>query len=43
MRFMDPEDEQYKGGVIDYMKSLSLELGIEIDFKPLVWRKHYIN
>ncbi|MGM0410447.1 MAG: transporter substrate-binding domain-containing protein [Bacillota bacterium] len=39
MRFMDPEDRQYKGGVIDYMNSLSLELGVEIDFKPLVWEE----
>ncbi|HKL75256.1 MAG TPA: transporter substrate-binding domain-containing protein [Halanaerobiales bacterium] len=39
MRFMDPEDKQYKGGVIDYMNSLSVELGVEIDFKPLVWEE----
>ena len=39
MRFMDLEDKQYKGGVIDYMNSLSVELGVEIDFKPLVWEE----
>mgnify|MGYP000131932780 CR=1 FL=1 len=39
IRFMDPEDKQYKGVVIDYMNSLSVELGEEIDFKPLVWEK----
>lgn len=39
MRFMDPQDGQYKGGVIDYMNSLSVEIGVEIDFKPLVWKE----
>ena len=39
LRFMDPKDGQYKGGVIDYMNSLSVELGVEIDFKPLVWEE----
>lgn len=43
MRFMDPEDKQYKGGVIDYMNSLSVELGVEIDFKPLVWEEALIQ
>ena len=39
MRFKDPQDGQYKGGVIDYMNSLSVELGKEIKFKPLVWQE----
>ncbi|MGB5823496.1 MAG: transporter substrate-binding domain-containing protein [Proteocatella sp.] len=37
LRFVDKTDGQYKGVVIDYLSQLSLELGINIDTKPLKW------
>lgn len=37
LRFVDKADGQYKGVVIDYLSQLSLELGINIDTKPLPW------
>lgn len=36
LRFVD-SDGQYKGVVVDYINVLSLELGLEIKVKPLVW------
>lgn len=37
LRFVDKSDGQYKGVVIDYISQLSLEIGINIDTKPLPW------
>lgn len=37
LRFVDKSDGQYKGVVIDYISQLSLEVGINIDTKPLPW------
>lgn len=39
LRFVDKSDGQYKGVVIDYISQLSLEIGINIDTKPLPWNK----
>lgn len=37
LRFVDSSDNQYKGVVVDYINSLSLELGTEIKLVPLLW------
>lgn len=37
LRFLDKEDGQYKGLVLDYLHALSLELGVNIETKPFVW------
>ncbi|MCM1991656.1 transporter substrate-binding domain-containing protein [Oceanirhabdus seepicola] len=37
LRYVDEESKQYKGIVVDYLRALSIELGTEIEFKPLVW------
>ncbi|MBE0449700.1 MAG: transporter substrate-binding domain-containing protein [Clostridia bacterium] len=37
LRFYDKESGQYKGIVIDYLQALSIELGTEIHFVPMVW------
>lgn len=37
LRFVDKADGQYKGVVIDYISQLSLEIGLNIDTKPLPW------
>lgn len=37
LSYIDPRSGQYKGIVIDYVNSLSVELGIEIEFVPSVW------
>ncbi|MGB9840998.1 transporter substrate-binding domain-containing protein [Thermovenabulum sp.] len=37
LRYLDTEDGQYKGLVLDYLHALSLELGINIETKPFVW------
>ncbi|WP_042357677.1 ATP-binding protein [Bacillus rubiinfantis] len=37
LRFVDNETKQFKGVVIDYLNSLSLQLGGEIKFVPFVW------
>lgn len=39
LRFVDPADNQYKGVVVDYVNSLSLELGVKIELHPLLWEK----
>lgn len=39
LRFVDKSDGQYKGVVIDYISQLSLELGINIQTKPLLWEE----
>ncbi len=37
LRFIDTADGQYKGVVVDYVNSLSLELGVNIEVHPMVW------
>lgn len=37
LRFVDEADGQYKGFVVDYINSLSLELGTNIEMHPMVW------
>jgi polar amino acid transport system substrate-binding protein len=37
LRFVDDVDNQYKGVVVDYMKQLSLELGVDIQTVPMEW------
>lgn len=37
LRYLDKDDGQYKGLVLDYLHTLSLELGINIETKPFVW------
>lgn len=37
LRYVDEQDGQYKGIVIDYINALSIELGTEIEIKPMVW------
>lgn len=37
LRFVDEQDEQYKGVVVDYVNSLSLELGVNIQVHPMLW------
>lgn len=39
LRFLDENDGQYKGLVIDYIYAMSLELGIEIETHPYVWNE----
>lgn len=36
LRFVD-EEGQYSGIVVDYLRALSIELGVEVVYKPLVW------
>lgn len=43
LRFVDKSDGQYKGVVIDYVSQLSLEIGINIDTKPLPWNEALEN
>ncbi len=37
LRYVNEGSQQYEGLVIDYLRSLSIELGVPIEFKPLVW------
>lgn len=37
LRYVNQDSQQYEGLVIDYLRSLSIELGVPIEFKPLVW------
>lgn len=39
LRYIDKESGQYQGVVVDYIRALSIELGTDIRFKPLVWEK----
>ncbi|MTI67165.1 MAG: transporter substrate-binding domain-containing protein [Firmicutes bacterium] len=39
LRYVDNEDGQYKGAIVDYIKTLSIEIGEPIEIKPLVWEK----
>jgi len=37
LRYVNPTSKQYEGLVIDYLRALSIELGINLEFKPLIW------
>lgn len=37
LRFLNQETGQYEGVVIDYINELSIELGVQINVRPLVW------
>ncbi|MGI6211478.1 MAG: transporter substrate-binding domain-containing protein [Anaerovoracaceae bacterium] len=37
LRYVDPEDGQYKGVSVDYINLISLELGVRIVCKPYKW------
>jgi len=37
LRFQDYADNQYKGILIDYVNSMSVEIGANIELYPLVW------
>jgi polar amino acid transport system substrate-binding protein len=37
LRYVNQDTNQYEGLSIDYFRALSLELGLNIDFKPLIW------
>jgi len=37
LRYVNEASQQYEGLVIDYLRSLSIELGTSIEFKPLIW------
>lgn len=39
LRFVDPNDGQYKGVVVDYINVLSLKLGVNITVQPQVWEQ----
>ncbi len=38
LRYVDSETNQYKGISVDLIQALSIELGVEIKFKPLVFK-----
>lgn len=42
LRFVNPDNNQYQGVVIDYIRELSIELGVEINIKPSVWSEALI-
>lgn len=37
LRYVNNSSKQYEGLAIDYLRTLSIELGINIEFKPLIW------
>lgn len=37
LRYVNPETGQYEGLVIDYLSALSMELGVNIQRRPMVW------
>lgn len=37
LRYLNPDSGQYEGLVIDYINALSIELGVKIKMKPMVW------
>lgn len=37
LRYVNEGSQQYEGMVIDYLRTLSIELGVAIEFKPLIW------
>lgn len=43
LRYVDEESGQYKGTSIDIMQALSVELGVEIKYKPLIFKDAFTN
>jgi len=43
LRFKDKETGDYQGIVVDYIVALSIELGVEIDVKPMIWKEALIS
>ncbi|MEK6265609.1 MAG: transporter substrate-binding domain-containing protein [Clostridium sp.] len=39
LRYLNPENGQYEGLVIDYLNALSIELGVNIKMKPMIWNE----
>ena len=39
LSFIEEENKQYRGLVIDYATALSIELGADIEFRPLIWKE----
>lgn len=37
LRYVNEETEQYEGLVIDYIAALSMELGVNIQTRPMIW------
>lgn len=38
LRYINPKSGRYQGIVIDYINEISIELGVEINVKPMIWR-----
>ncbi len=43
LRFKNSKTNDYQGIVVDYISALSIELGVEINVKPLVWQDALIS
>ncbi len=43
LRFENIETGEYQGVVIDYIRALSVELGVEINVKPMIWKDALIS
>ncbi|MBU3130255.1 transporter substrate-binding domain-containing protein [Clostridium tagluense] len=39
LRYLNPDSGQYEGLVIDYINALSIELGVKIKMKPMIWNE----
>jgi len=39
LRYLNPDSGQYEGLVIDYLNALSIELGVNIKMKPMIWNE----
>ncbi len=39
LRYLNPDSGQYEGLVIDYINALSIELGVNIKMKPMIWNE----
>lgn len=39
LRYLNPDNGQYEGLVIDYLNALSIELGVNIKMKPMIWHE----
>lgn len=37
LRYLEQKTGQFEGIVVDYLDALSIELGVEIEFEPLLW------
>ena len=39
LRYLNPDSGQYEGLVIDYLNALSIELGVNIKMRPMIWHE----